>query len=101
MSKLLENLKKILEEKNNKIKPENIKSGVTIFNVEGSLENDYSDTMSPEEYLECEALANVILFDDEDGAPPPNTEVPGGSTNGGGNPPTPPDPNNTDLPDED
>lgn len=58
MTELKENLQFILEEKNSKIIPENIRSGITIFNVAGTLEEK---TLSKEEYNRCKDLTNNIL----------------------------------------
>lgn len=49
-------LRIILEEKTNKITPENIKAGVTIFNVEGNLEPQVDLSV-------CKNLASLILDD--------------------------------------
>ncbi len=59
MNNLEYNLTKILEEKNIKILPENIKSGVTIFDVEGTLTTE--GMMTQEDYDKCESIADEIL----------------------------------------
>ena len=58
MATSLENkLKKILKEKNEKIIPENIKAGVTIFDIQGTYENnpEYTDL----EYIESTGLEYI------------------------------------------
>ena len=44
MSQLLDELNLILQEKQDKIKPENIKKGIQIFDIEGTYEGDISST---------------------------------------------------------
>lgn len=64
MSDLYTNLELINLEKTQKIIPENIKSGVTILGVEGTLEAgnaDYSGTITPTEYASCLDLATDII----------------------------------------
>lgn len=43
------NLEFILEEKTNKLLPENIKKGITILGVTGTYEGSASETQSPSE----------------------------------------------------
>lgn len=52
------NLEQILQEKNTKLIPENIKIGVTIFDVNGAALNNVEDN---EDYIRCLNLTNEIL----------------------------------------
>lgn len=62
MSDLKINLQEILQEKQDKIIPENIKKDVQIFDVVGSLEAaNYDNTLTPEEYIDCDNTLDVIL----------------------------------------
>lgn len=62
MSELKTNLQEILQEKQDKIIPENIKKDVQIFDVVGSLEAaNYDNTLTPEEYIDCDNTLDVIL----------------------------------------
>ena len=62
MSDLKTNLQEILQEKQDKIIPENIKKDVQIFDVVGSLEAaNYDNTLTPEEYIDCDNTLDVIL----------------------------------------
>lgn len=62
MATLKDKAEQILNEKNEKIIPENIKKDVQIFDVVGTLESsDYSGTITPEEYNEVLNISNNIL----------------------------------------
>lgn len=55
-------LNKIKTEKDTKIIPENIKKGVTIFNIDGTLSAvSYDDTLAPSEYIQALSLTQNIL----------------------------------------
>lgn len=61
MSRLIDNLNFILNEKTDKIIPDNIMKDVTILGVTGTLELDYDDTLTPEEYQEALTQAERII----------------------------------------
>lgn len=58
-------IKNILTEKTLKVRPENIKDGVTIFGVEGTLETGTGDITETEDYIACDELADDIIGEEE------------------------------------
>lgn len=66
MSDLKTNLQEILQEKQDKIIPENIKKDVQIFDVTGfELDETYENTISPEEYTTAVNTTEQILGEEE------------------------------------
>ena len=64
MSELKTNLEQIWIEKQYKVIPTNIKKDVQIFDVTGTYEGeppDYSNTLTPEEYEECDNTLDEII----------------------------------------
>lgn len=64
MSDLKTNLEQIWIEKQYKVIPTNIKKDVQIFDVIGTYEGeppDYSNTLTPEEYKECDSTLDEII----------------------------------------
>lgn len=72
MSQLQENLLEILEQKNNLVKPENIKKGITLFDVEGAYISNITETS---DYEICNNLAAQILGDLEIDLDDPNITI--------------------------
>lgn len=69
VEELIENLNGILKEKNEKIKPENIREGIQIFDITGEFKGGGFDNIEETaEYQACLLLANSIeVFDDYTG----------------------------------
>jgi len=61
MTDLENKLRAILSEKNEKLKPEIIKVGETVFDIEGTYEGEEVDITTLEEYKECLAISESIL----------------------------------------